>query len=349
MEAQTTRVGIRRVPKRRLPGFGGRSQALVSRILISPGQVLMFFLVAFPAAVAIYIGFTEWTPTSGTDWWQAYKFWHWFDGYWEALGGASAGAFWHSVWITILITVVAVGVEFALGFALALLFLREFRGRGLLTLFFLLPMMVVPAVSGFIFFMLLQVDGPVNQGLTAVLPGSYHIHWLDDPSLTKWSVILVDIWQWTPLMFLILLSGLVALPEDQLNQAQILGANFRQQLRYLILPMLKPIILIALIIRAIEVFKLFDSAFILTNGGNLGGDAASTISIYLYKQVIVNARWGCASAVAIIVLIFVSAAGAFAVRPIEQAQEETLEELVGADSGHAQERIEEAIEAEAAA
>jgi multiple sugar transport system permease protein len=342
MEAHATEAPVRQAPKRRLPDFGGRSESLVARLLIAPGQILMFFLVAFPAAVAIYIGFTEWTPTSGKDWYQAYHFWHWFSGYWEAL---SSGAVWHSIWLTVLITIVAVGVEFALGFLLAMLFLREFRGRGLLTLFFLLPMMVVPAVSGFIFFMLFQVDGPVNQGLAAILGHKVDIHWLDDPSLAKWSVMTVDIWQWTPLMFLILLSGLVALPEDQMNQARILGASFWHQLRYLILPMLKPVILIALIIRAIETFKLFDSAFLLTKGGP--GDATQTISVYLYRQVIINARWGYASAVAIIILIFVSVAGAFAVRPIEQAQEETLEELVGAEAPIEQQRVEDAIAAEA--
>jgi multiple sugar transport system permease protein len=342
MEARTTEVGIRQAPKRRLPDLGGRSEVVVSRLLVAPGQVLMFFLVAFPAAVAIYIGFTEWTPTSGRDWYGAYHFWHWFDGYWEAL---RSGAVWHSIWLTVLITVVAVGVEFVLGFGLALLFLKEFRGRGLLTLFFLLPMMVIPAVSGFIFFMLFQVDGPVNQALTAILPGSVGIHWLDDPSVAKWSVMTVDIWQWTPLMFLILLSGLVALPEDQMNQARILGANFWHQFRYLILPMLKPIIAIALIIRAMETFKLFDSAYLLTQGGP--GDATATVSVYLYREVINNARWGYASAVAIIILIFVSVAGAFAVRPIEAAQEETLEELIGAEAPHEQERLESAIEAEA--
>jgi multiple sugar transport system permease protein len=341
VEAQTD-VEVRQAPKRRLPDFGGRSETVVSRLLITPGQLLMAFIVAFPAAVAIYIGFTEWTPTSGKTVWGAYHFWHWFSGYWEAL---SSGRFWHAIWLTVLITVVAVGVEFVLGFLLALLFLKEFRGRGLLTLFFLLPMMVVPAVSGFIFFMLFQVDGPVNQGLTAILPGTVTVHWLDDPSLAKWSVMTVDIWQWTPLMFLILLSGLVALPEDQMNQARILGASFRHQFRYLILPMMKPIILIALIIRAIECFKLFDSAYLLTSGGP--GDATETISVYLYRQVFINSRWGYASAVAIIILIFVSAAGAFAVRPIEQAQEETLEELVGAEAPGGAARVEDAIAAEA--
>src|ERR671937_1612069 len=169
---------VRQAPKRRLPDFGGRSEKVVAALTIVPGQLLMLFVISFPAAVAIYIGFTEWTPTSGDNVWGAYHFWHWFDGYWEAL---SSGAVWHAIWLTLLITVVAVGVEFLLGFALALLFLKEFRGRGLLTLFFLLPMMVVPAVSGFIFFMIFQVDGPLNRGLEAILGHPVSIHWLDDP------------------------------------------------------------------------------------------------------------------------------------------------------------------------
>ncbi len=116
--------------------------------------------------------------------------------------------------------------------------------------------------------------------------------------------MVADIWQWTPLMFLILLSGLVALPEDQTNAARILGASFYQQMRRLVLPMLKPVILIALIIRAIEVFKIFDSVYLMTKGGP--GTASETISTYLVKQVNVNGRWGYASSVAILVLIFVS-------------------------------------------
>src|SRR5207244_9670209 len=202
-------------------------------------------------------------------------------------------------------------------------------------------------VSVFIFFMIFQVDGPLNQALAVILGHDVVIHWLDDPGIVMWSAITVDVWQWTPLMFLILLSGLVALPEDQMNQARILGASFWHQLRYLIVPMLKPFLVIALIIRAIETFKLFDSAYLLTGGGP--GDATSTVSVYLYRQVIINARWGYASAVAIFILIFVSAAGAFAVRPIEQAQEETFEELVGTEGAAVEEqRLEEAIEAEAA-
>lgn len=343
MEASSSHLEVRQAPPR-LPDLGGRNDKRVASTLIAPGQLLMLFIILFPAAIAIYIGFTDWGPTTGADFWHAYEFWHWFDGYWEAL---TTQGFWAAMWRTILITVVVVAVEALLGFGLALLLLKNFRGRGLVTVFFLLPMMVVPAVSGFIFFMLFQQDGPVNEALEAVFGLDTPIRWLQDSSIAIWSVMVVDIWQWTPLMFLIFLSGLAALPEDQMNAARILGAGFWHQLRYLVLPMMKPIILIALIIRAIEAFKMFDPIYLLTQGGP--GEATTNISIYLFDETAAATRWGYASSVAILVLIFVSIAGFWAIRPIERAQEETLEELTGAERVETApgERVEEAIEAEA--
>jgi multiple sugar transport system permease protein len=316
-------------------------------VLVAPGQLLLLFLIAFPAAVAIYIAFTGFTGTSSYQWFDSWKDWLWFGNYWEAL---SSGSFWAAIWRTALVTVLAVAIEFLLGMVLAFLFLREFRGRGLLTLVFLLPMMVVPAVAGFIFYMIFQTAGPVNAALTFVLhdilhlTGRIHIEWLSDPNIALYPIIMADIWQWTPLMFLIFLSGLVALPEDQMNQARILGAGFWHQLRYLVLPMMKPIILIALIIRSIEVFKIFDSAWLLTRGGP--GDATTTISVYLYRQLTDNYRYGYASAVAIIVLILVSVAALYAIRPIEVAQEETLEELIRAQARTPGPSVDQAVEAE---
>lgn len=316
--------------------MAGRDEAGVARALVTPGQLLLAFLVAFPAVVAIYISFTNWTPTTGREWYSAWRFWTWFSNYGSAL---SAGGFWHSILRTLLIVVLALAVEFALGFSLALLFVRNFRGRSLLTVVFLLPMMVVPAVAGFIFYMLFQTDGPINAMFGT------HVGWLSDPSIAPYSIVIVDIWQWTPLMFLIFLSGLVALPEDQLNAARILGASWWQQLRRLVLPMMKPIILIALIIRAMEAFKIFDAPWLMAQGGP--GDATTTISVYLYRQVAVATRWSYASAASIVVLIIVSAAAMRAIRPIEVAQEETLEDLVAAEAPARQVGLEEAIEAEA--
>ena len=126
----------------------------------------MLFIVLFPAALAIYIGFTAWTPTSGDNVWRAYHYWYWFDGYWEAL---TSGSFWPRCGGRCCSWSSPSASEFLIGFGLAMLFLKEFRGRGSLTLFFLLPMMVVPAVSGFMFFMIFQVDGPLNEGLSLLL------------------------------------------------------------------------------------------------------------------------------------------------------------------------------------
>jgi multiple sugar transport system permease protein len=343
MEAHTPQIEVRQT-RSRLPDLGGRNDKGTAGALIAPGQLLMAFIVVFPAAIAIYIGFTSWGPTTGADFWHAYEYWYWFDGYWEALTSTN---FWAAMWRTVLITVVCVAVEFVLGFALALLLLKNFRGRGFVTVFFLLPMMVVPAVSGFIFLMLFQLSGPINEALEAIFGLDEPIEWLRNPDLAIWSVMVVDIWQWTPLMFLIFLSGLAALPEDQMNAARILGAGFLHQMRYLVLPMMKPIILIAIIIRAIEAFKMFDPIYLLTQGGP--GEATTNISLYLFDETAQNTRWGYASSVAILVLIFVSIVGFWAIRPIERAQEETLEELTGAEPVEAapSQRVEEAIEAEA--
>jgi multiple sugar transport system permease protein len=323
MEAGSTTDKGRQAPEKGRLSTLARSEKATTNALITPSRLVLAFVVLFPAAVAIYIGFTEWSPVTGDQWWEAYKSWVWFDQYWSALNESS---FWLAIWRTVLITGVAVSVEFILGLALGLLFVENFRGRGLLTVVFLMPMMVVPAVSGFIFFMLLQRDGPVNDALSIVLPGDVSIGWLQDPNIAPWSVMMVDIWQWTPLMFLILLAGLVAVPEDQLNQARVLGAGFYHRLRYIMVPMLKPVILIAIIIRAMETLKLFDQSWLLTRGGP--GEASSTISVYLFREVFQNARWGFASAAAILILIFVSVLAIFAIRPIERAQDETLEEMM---------------------
>ncbi len=322
----------------------GRSEGAVAQTLITPGQLLLLFVILFPAIVAIYISFTGWTPQSGTPWYEAYKDWLWFDNYWEALSGS---AFWSAVWRTFLVTVIAVIAELLIGFALALLLLKQFRGRPLLVVVFLLPMMVVPAVTGFIFFMLFQDDGPVNAFLTWLLPGEVTIGWLTDPDIALYSVIIADVWQWTPLMFLILLSGLVALPEDQMNAARILGAGWLFQLRHLVLPMMKPIILIAVIIRAMETLKLFDSAWLMTQGGP--GDATQTMSVYLYRETFIGTRWGYTSAVAILVLIMVSIIAMRAIRPIEAASIEIADEGAPPPVGHDGIDLEQAIEAEATA
>lgn len=339
-------------------GLGGRSDKATAQLLITPGQLLMLFLVLFPAGVAIYLSFTDYEPSSGYPWYDAYKGWIWFQNYWDALTSWGAfwtgGGFWMAIFRTVVVLVLGVSLELAIGFALALLFLKAFRGRSVLTVVFLLPMMVVPAVTGFIFYMLFQTQGPINGILTFFLhdvlhlTGAISVPWLSDPNIALFPIVIADVWQWTPLMFLILLSGLVALPEDQMNAARILGARAWHQFRYLVLPMMWPIILIAVIIRSVEIFKIFDSAWLMTQGGP--GDATTTISVYLYRETIAQSQlWGYGSAVAILVLILVSVVAIPAIRPIEAAQEESFEQFVGAQVEAEPVDVEQAVEAEARA
>ena len=304
------------------PPVGGTPVAAVhphrhiSRLMILPGVVLLLLLVLFPVVMEIYISLTTWTPTTGTQWYSAYRNWTWFTNYWD---GLTSPSFLTAVLRTIVITAAATGVEFLLGFGLALLFLEKFLGRQVATVLFLIPMMIVPAVSGFVFYLLLQTTGPVNTILSAILPGTVEARWLTDPTLTPISVVIVDIWQWTPLMFLILLAGLMAVPEDQIQAADILGASWAQKLRHVVLPIMKPIILIALIIRAMEAFKIFDAAWLLTTGGP--GEASSTISVKLYREAFQNSEWSYVAALAIVVMILVSVAASQAIKPLERRQE----------------------------
>ncbi|MCD6727743.1 MAG: sugar ABC transporter permease [Solirubrobacteraceae bacterium] len=292
-----------------------RANERLGRRLVLPGQVMLIGLVTFPALVALYISFTRWSPSTGYDWYEAFRVWSWLSNYDGVFGASFLSAFIR----TVLMTGVAVGLEFALGLGIALLFMSRFPMHRVGSVLMLIPMMITPAVAGFIFFLLLQSNGPVNGILSAVVPGNVELRWLSDPTLAPIAVVLADVWQWTPFMFLILLAGLLAVPDDQVKAAQILGASWAQIFRRIVLPIIKPIILIALILRAMEAFKLFDSAWLMTKGGP--GEASSTISVKLYRDAFLSDQWSYVAALAIVVMIVVSLAAARAVRSLERVQE----------------------------
>jgi multiple sugar transport system permease protein len=184
--------------------------------------------------------------------------------------------------------------------------------------------MIVPAVTGFIFWMLFQSNGPINAMLSLVAGQSVTIPWLTRETPAIIAVIVAEVWQWTPLMFLILLSGLVGLPEDQMRAATMLGASFWQKFRYLMLPMLTPIIVIALVIRFMEAVKIFDSIFLMTAGGP--ARATETLSIYMYKAAFQQVRWSFAAAAAITVLVIMTIIASYALRPLQVSEREAGQE-----------------------
>jgi multiple sugar transport system permease protein len=219
---------------------------------------------------------------------------------------------------TLVITGVAVPAEFLLGLALAVFFASRWnlRGRKLYVSLLLVPMMVLPTVVGYNFFTLFYRDGPLNDILGFLSGAEVAIDWLKNPSTALLAVILADVWQWTSFMFIILYSGLLALPEEPLKAGRVLGATEWQVFRRITLPMLKPVIYLTLVIRSLEAFKLFDVPFIMTAGGP--GTATETISIYMYLQGFSFGRLSYIGAGAILIMIAITLMLVFVARPLLQ-------------------------------
>ena len=277
--------------------------------LTLPAQVLVLFISLFPLLMQLYISLTDWSPLSGLAWPRAYEMWNSLANYIDILHD---GRLWSALGRTALVMVVCVPVEFLLGLALATLFADNFPAKRVFYSILIMPMMVVPAVAGYMFYMLFQSGGPVNDILSNLLGVPVTVAWLSSPALAMVAVMFADIWQWTPLMFLILLAGLVGVPEDQLRAATLLGASSWQRFVTIVLPRMKTIIIIALAIRVIECFKIFDTLYIMTGGGP--GVATETISVYIYKITTQDLIWGYVAAIALAILIVLSFACVWAMK-----------------------------------
>jgi multiple sugar transport system permease protein len=270
-------------------------------LMILPAQLLLLFIVVFPLLMQIYISLTYWGPTDGVSWVYAYQSLNLFANYVTFFTDASL---WGAIARTLFIMVVAVPLEFFLGLGLATLFVDSFPGRRVFYSILLTPMMVVPAVAGYMFYMLFQSNGPVNQILSFLSNSKVGLVWLSVPHLALAAVIAADVWQWTPLVFLILLAGILAVPEDQLRAATMLGASWSQRFRRIVLPRMRAVIIIVLVLRCVEAFKLFDVMFVMTRGGP--GTSTETISLYIYKQTFNELEWSYVAAIGLTLLIILS-------------------------------------------
>jgi multiple sugar transport system permease protein len=169
---------------------------------------------------------------------------------------------------------------FLMGFGLALLMYRPFKGHGFFYAFFILPMLTVPVVLAYTFEMLLYQKGPINGILSAILGTDINVIWLSDPTVAVATIILIEIWNWTPFAFIILLAGLSALPHELIEAAQNLGASRWRIFREIQLPLLRPVIFLAIILRFLEAMGEFPKTWGLLQGGP--GSATESIPIYLY-------------------------------------------------------------------
>jgi multiple sugar transport system permease protein len=207
-------------------------------------------------------------------------------------------AFWNSLRVTVVFIVVGVVIELALAWALALLLQGTVSrlGRGLRVVF-AVPMTVCPVVIGITWRALLNPQfGWVNA-----LLGTPDRDWAGDPGKALWVLIAVDVWQWTPFMFMLISAGLLSVPEEIREAARLDGAGGVRILRHITFPLLLPVTLIAVLLRTIDATKTFDLPYTLTGGGP--GTSTQTIAIFLYRTAFAKFDQGYASAVAVAVTV----------------------------------------------
>ncbi|HEX3066897.1 MAG TPA: sugar ABC transporter permease, partial [Dongiaceae bacterium] len=207
--------------------------------------------------------------------------------------------FWRAILTTTLFVVVAVAIETLLGLLLALIVARELRFAGLIRVTLILPMTIAPVVVGVIWRLLYASDIGVVNPLFELF-GFEAPNVLAHPMTAFFGLVVVDVWEWTPLLFLIILAGLHSLPQDPIEAARVDGASRLQTFFHHTLPLLKPVLLVGVVLRTIDAVGTFDQIYVLTKGGP--GTATQLISIYAYNTAFLFNQYGRAMAMLISLL-----------------------------------------------
>ena len=257
---------------RRLSGLSEWSERNFKWLLVAPAVVLILALSIYPLLFSLWVSFVN------------YDF--------QIPGHAFVGlknfqqvvfdpvARW-SLLLTALLSATNVALEFILGLALALVMVKNFPGRGLVMSIVIVPLFISPVIVGQAWTLLLQRPfGPTNYVLSVLLGHDVTIGWLTESPWLYLALIIADVWQWTPFMFVILLAGLTAIPPNLYEAAELDGVGPWQVFRSITLPNLAPMILLAITFRLLDAIKLFDTIFIMTGGGP--GTKTYTASYYLY-------------------------------------------------------------------
>lgn len=261
-------------------------------LFVVPAAVAAFFVLAVPLAMSAYYSFTGWKIIQLNTRNKIV----WLDNYIDIL---TDGAFWSSIKVTLIYTVAGVGLESLVGLGLALLFRRDFRGRGILRTLMILPMVITPAVVGMFWKLLYDHNyGIYNYALNVI--GLPSVSWLSSTWALA-SVVLMDVWESSPFFMLVLLAGLQSEDKEAVEAARIDGASAWQVVYYLTLPHLLPYLAIAAAFRAIWSLSEFDKVYMLTLGGP--GDATTTMSLYAFKVGFVGFDIGKISAVSWVIAI----------------------------------------------
>ena len=281
-------------------------------ILLGPTLLILLAMLAFPTLYVLNVSFRDFhltDPTAGNP----------FVGLENYKTLLSSPEFFAALWKSVLFTVASVGLTFVLGMGIALLLNRyDVWGAGFTRTAILVPLIFTPLVIGATYRFMLERDNGIINEILALL-GLERIPFLANPAWAMISVILADVWQWTPFAVLVLLAGLESIPVEPFEAARMDGASRWAEFWYITMPLLAPIIAVVLLIRTMDAFREFDKIFIMTNGGP--GTATQTLPIFLYRSGFQDFNMGFSAATGVIMLIIVTVVSSFYVKRIHAAGE----------------------------
>jgi multiple sugar transport system permease protein len=254
-----------------------------------PAVLFVVLMMLFPIIYTVRISFFEWSMSATTP-----PKWVGLSNY---MGLLKDNRFWHAAGSTFYFTVAALAVEVVLGIGIALLLSREFRGKHIAKTVFLLPMVATPVAMGLVWMLIYEPTiGLANTLLKSL--GFKPLLWLASPQQVIPSLIIVDVWEWTPMIALIVMAGLATLPGDPYEAADVDGASAWRKFVSITLPLLRPTILTAAMLRLIDVLKTFDIIYATTQGGP--NFASETLNLYGYVLGFQYFKLGMASSLLVI-------------------------------------------------
>jgi multiple sugar transport system permease protein len=304
--------GQPRLTHPRVIGAMGLSDRAVSWLFVGPTLLLLLLLNIFPLLWTIYLSFTNYRanrPGQSPSWVGLLN-------YRRILQDEEI---WGYLQNTARFVSVSITLQVLLGFGLALLINRRFRGHGLWTTLILLPMMLSPAVVGVFWTYLFQPQAGVFNYFVNLFFEAGAFTMIGDVGLAPWAIVLVDTWMWTPYVMLICLAGLRSIPQYLYEAAEVDRAGSWRQFRSITLPMVMPFLMLAVLFRAIENFKMFDMVVALTSGGP--GSVTEVASITLKREAFEKWRTGYSSAFAVILFVTVHAASTIYVRVLNRVKQ----------------------------
>lgn len=282
----------RPAPKPKAPEVSDRtkSENRLGRNLVMPAVIVMLVVTAFPMLRALYLSLFDYSLTDPDG--------RRFIGLTNYVTALTDGLFWRDTFVTVIYMVVTVAFELVIGFVFAMVMHRVIFARGVIRTSILIPYGIITVVSGFAWqFAFSQNNGFINQWLPGV---SDTFNWFGETVPAMVAIMVSEIWKTTPFMSLLLLAGLAQVSEDMIEAAKVDGASWWQRLTKVILPNMRAAIMVAILFRALDAYRIFDNIFVMTNGAV----GTESISFLTYRQTIEQFQLGIGSALS--VLLFLS-------------------------------------------